>query len=165
LQATQVGQAAITDFILQNLRGKNVVDLYSGCGTYSFPIAQTGANVRAFEGSYEMVLAFNNAIRQNGLDDKMSAQTRDLFKNPVRADELKNFDTIIINPPRNGALPQTQQIAKAGVANVIMVSCNPATFERDAKCLLQAGYIIDKIVPIDQFLWSNHLELVASFKK
>lgn len=166
LQATKAGQDAITSFVLEHTNGsKNVADLYSGCGTYSFPTAQNGAHVSAYEGSYDMVLAMNNAIRQNKMDDLITAQSRDLYKNPVRADELKQFDAIIINPPRNGALPQVQQITKSDVANVIMVSCNPQTFERDAKCLLDSGYTLEKIVPIDQFLWSNHLELTAYFKK
>ena len=166
LQATQAGQNAITDFILQNLKGaKTVADLYSGCGTYSFPMAQTGSIVSAYEGSYDMVLAMNNAIRQNGMDSQISAQSRDLYKSPVRADELNAFDAIIINPPRNGALTQVKQIAHSGVKDVVMVSCNPQTFERDAKCLIDTGYKLEKIVPIDQFLWSNHLELAAYFKK
>jgi len=166
LQATQAGQDAITNFILQYLAGaKNIADLYSGCGTYTFPIAQSGCRVSAFEGSYDMALALNNTIRQNDMEGLITAHTRDLYKNPVRADELKQFDAIVINPPRNGALPQTQQIAKSGVANVVMISCNPQTFERDAKAMLEAGYKLSKIVPIDQFVWTNHLELAAFFQK
>jgi 23S rRNA (uracil1939-C5)-methyltransferase len=170
VQATQAGQDAITDFILRHIKHaktatKKIADLYSGCGTYSFPIAQTGANVTAYEGDYEMVFALNAAARKNNLETCLQAQSRDLYKKPLRADELKHFDAIVVNPPRNGALPQCQEIAKSGVRQVLMVSCNPQTFERDAKCLLAAGYKLDEIVPIDQFLWSKHLELVAKFSK
>lgn len=166
LQATAAGQSAITDFILQHTKpSKNVVDLYSGCGTYSFPMAELGKEVSAYEGDYEMVMALNSAARSNGMEKNLNGQSRDLYKKPLRANELEFFDTIIINPPRNGALPQAKEIAKSGVKNVVMVSCNPQTFERDAEYLLKAGYILENIMPIDQFYWSNHLELVANFVK
>lgn len=166
LQATAAGQAAITEFVLRHTgSAKNVADLYSGCGTYSFPLAETGAIVAAFEGDYDMVFALNAAARKNGLEKNLSGQSRDLYKKPVRSDELGGFDAVVINPPRNGALPQTQHIARSGVADVIMVSCNPQTFARDAKCLLDAGYELIEAQAIDQFYWTKHLEVVTYFKK
>ena len=166
LQATQAGQDAIVDFVLEKAKGAvNVVDLYSGCGTYSLPLARAGAHVVAFEGDYDMVFALNAAARKAALDDSLSAQSRDLFKKPLRASELKAFDMAVINPPRNGALPQTQQLAEAELNKIVMVSCSPQTFERDAKALLLAGWKLLEVVPIDQFYLTKHLELVAYFEK
>lgn len=166
LQATEEGQAGITDFILREMQGrKRVLDLYCGCGTYSFPLQQSGSRVSAYEGSYEMVTAMQNAIRRHGLEEAMQVSQRDLFKNPVKAEEMRGFDGVVINPPRNGAESQAKQLAKSAVPKIVMISCNPATFERDAKHLLAGDYKLTSALPIDQFYWSAHLELVAAFER
>jgi 23S rRNA (uracil1939-C5)-methyltransferase len=166
LQATHIGQMAITKIILEQTQGfKRVADLYCGCGTYSLPLVQEGHIVHSYEGSNEMVTAIHNAARKNNIEDKITPHLRDLFKRPLKQHELKNFDALVINPPRNGAKPQADEIAESGIKKVIMVSCNPATFERDAQSFIHGGYKLISATPIDQFYWNSHLELVAVFEK
>lgn len=165
LQATQIAQDAITQFVLRHAGiHKNVIDLYCGCGTYALPLAQNGCHVTACEGSEDMVAALHNAALQHTLA-KLNAQVRDLIKDPVPASELNRFDIAILNPPRNGAGPQVRELAKSNINNIVMVSCNPATFERDAKTLLQSGFVLKEATPIDQFYQTHHLELVAFFER
>ena len=166
LQATEKSQNAITDLVSEHLHGCDVIaDLYSGCGTYSFALIKQALRVSAYEGADEMAAAMNNACVANDMDDKISTTVRDLFTDPLSVEELNHFDGLVINPPRNGALPQVQAIGESTVKKVVMVSCDPATFKRDAKCLIDAGYTLTLAVPIDQFYWSRHLELVAVFEK
>jgi 23S rRNA (uracil1939-C5)-methyltransferase len=164
LQATEAGQAAITTLVTASLHQcEHVADLYSGCGTYSFPLIETVRNISAFEGSEDMVSAMHNAITHYGLEGKICVSVRDLFKHPLNNQALSHFDGVVINPPRNGALPQIKHIATSKIPNVVIVSCNPATFKRDAQWLLDSGYRITSATAIDQFYWTNHLEIVASF--
>lgn len=166
LQATQEGQDAITALVTRHLQGCNTIaDLYSGCGTYSFPLIRQAQRVSAYEGVDEMAAAMNDACVAEGLDEKIATTVRDLFTDPLDAEELSHFDGIVINPPRNGALPQVRHIGESTVGKVVMVSCDPSTFKRDAKCLMDAGYRLTLAVPIDQFYWSRHLELVAVFER
>lgn len=166
LQATEAGQKAITSLVLEHTQGhEKVADLYCGCGAYSFPLAQQGHSIWAYEGNYDMVIATTNAIRNNGLEETIFAETRDLVKHPLRPNDLEKFDAVVINPPRNGASPQVKQIAQSNVAKVVMVSCSPVSFERDAHYLLDAGYAMTSITPIDQFYQTKHLELVAVFSR
>ena len=165
LQATQASQQAMTGLVLRySQNSTTMADLYSGSGTYSFPLAAQGKNISAYEGNSEMVGAILNAARRH-FPDSLGANTRDLYNEPLTQQELSRFDGVVINPPRNGALPQITNIAKSTVKTVIMVSCNPATFERDAAALLAGGYIMVEATPIDQFHWSPHLEIVALFTR
>ena len=143
-------------------KASRVMDLYSGCGTYSLPLLAAGKIVHAVEGSQEMVAALHNAARKTA-PERIHSSVRDLYRDPVKTEELNRFDAVVINPPRNGALPQCEAIAKSTVPLVIMVSCNPATFARDAAALIKGGYRLESATPIDQFLWSHHLELIAKF--
>ncbi len=95
----------------------------------------------------------------------VTAETRDLARRPVLAVEFKKIDTVLFDPPRAGALEQTAEIAASKVAKVIGVSCNPATFARDARVLIDAGFSLDRVLPVDQFLWSPHVELVGVFTR
>lgn len=165
-QATVLGQTAITERVLKHCHGfKRVADIYSGIGTYAFPLVEAGHQVEAYEGSVEMTTTLHNAARRANLENKVSATARDLFRQPLNVSELARFDAVVINPPRNGALPQFQSLAKSGVTRIVVVSCNPATFERDAIPLRDVGYRLLEATPIDQFTWSPHLELVAAFEK
>lgn len=166
LQATKQGQQAITAQIMAHLpiKAKQVIDLYAGCGTYSFAVAEQ-AKVFAVEGSSAMADTINRTAVLHSMAGRVSAIARDLVKQPVLPKELDRYDTIVINPPRNGAKAQAEQIAKSKVPVVIMVSCNPISFATDAKILLQAGYTLIHAVGIDQFVWSGHLELVAVFTR
>ena len=93
------------------------------------------------------------------------AEARDLVRRPVLAEELKRIDTVVFDPPRSGAAEQSAELARSSVARVIGVSCNPATFARDAKTLVDAGFVLKHILPVDQFLWSPHIELVGVFER
>ncbi len=163
LQATKAGEEAIRDVISHNIQGNHIIDLYSGCGTYSLPLAKAGRQVAAYEGNYEMVVALNNAAIAEGIDANITAHQADLFKRPLTAKALQPFESAIINPPRNGALPQIKALAMREMPQVIMVSCNPATFQRDAAHLLNSGYSLQSLTPIDQFYMTHHLELVGVF--
>ncbi len=166
LQASSAAQVFIISLIKKYLADcRNIADIYSGCGTYSFPLHNKNRHIHAYEGSEDMASAMHNAILQHDLADYITVSIRDLFKKPLNYNELKYFDGVVINPPRNGALPQVQQLAKSGVKKIVMVSCNLATFERDAASLYNAGYELAEATPIDQFFWSAHLELVAYFIK
>jgi 23S rRNA (uracil1939-C5)-methyltransferase len=164
LQAAKEGEEAILAVVLERTKGcRRVVDLYSGCGSYSFPLAQQAEETSAYEGAPDMAAALHNAIRKHGLEGRLSAHCRDLFVSPLSAEELGRFDAAVVNPPRNGAEPQTRQLANSGVGTIVMVSCNPASFARDAAVLLAAGFRMTCAVPVDQFHWSAHLEVVAAF--
>lgn len=164
LQATNDSQNALIDFVENNLHGHNkIADLYSGCGTFSFPIAKNANFIGSYEGSDEMVSTIYNASLQNNLEQKINATKRNLFNKPLSPKELNNYDAVIVNPPRNGALPQIRNISKSQIKKLIMISCNPKTFKRDALNLLQNGFKIKSIRAIDQFLYSPHLEIAACF--
>src|SRR5690606_12081198 len=87
---------------------------------------------------------------------------RDLFRNPLRPEELKSYDAAVTDPPRAGAQAQTEALAHSGLSRIAMVSCNPATFARDVRVLVDNGYELVAVTPVDQFLWSPHIELVAA---
>lgn len=163
LQATQASQKAMVELVLKHCAGYRVVaDLYCGCGTFSLPLAHAGHAVRAYEGGQEAVTALFNAVRRGGLD--ITAQVRDLYALPLTV-ELQGVEAAVINPPRNGALPQSKALAQSGVKKIVMVSCNPATFVRDAQALQAGGFRLVELTPVDQFTWSHHLELVGVFAR
>lgn len=163
LQATKAGQIAITAEVLQGLKGaRKIIDLFSGIGTYSFPLSET-AEVRAYEGSTEMIGALNEAAMK--YQKQIKGFVQDLEARPLPPDQLNWADGIVINPPRNGAGPLSKQIALSHVKKMVMVSCNPASFERDKKILEKGGYQMIRAVPIDQFHYTPHLEIVAVFTK
>ncbi len=166
LQASADAETYMRHIILQHLDGcKSIVDLYCGAGTYTLPLAATGARLQAYEGDNEMIAALYNAARRHGIEGRVTTAVRDLYRAPVTARELERNDGAVINPPRNGAEPQTKELAKSGIKKIVMVSCNPATFTRDAKHLQTAGYMLKEARPVDQFYWTPHLELVACFIK
>ena len=103
----------------------------------------------------------SNFLRLHGI----TAQARDLVRRPVLAEEMKRIDTVVFDPPRAGAAEQSAEIARSGVARAIAVSCNPATFVRDARTLVDAGFTLERVLPVDQFLWSPHVELVGVFSR
>ncbi len=161
LQATKAGEAALLAAAREAVgRAARVIDLFSGCGTFTFPLAET-AHLHAVEGQAEMIAALTHAARfAEGLKP-ITAETRDLFRRPVLADELSKFDAILIDPPRAGAEAQMREISRSRVPIIASLSCNPVSFARDTKILLDAGYRLDWVQPIDQFRWSPHVELAA----
>ena len=142
-----------------------VADIYAGFGAYSFAISHLVKKITAFEGDEKMVSLINKNAAANNLGGKVLAEKKDLFLNPIRAKELKSFDLIIINPPRNGAAPQILEITKSAIKNLIYVSCNPQTFAYDAKILVDSKFKVKNLVALDQFYSTKHLELIAVFEK
>jgi 23S rRNA (uracil1939-C5)-methyltransferase len=163
LQATQEGEAALLDGVLEALGDvKHVADLFAGCGTFALPLA-TRARVHAVEGEKAMIAALDHGWRNAKAVKHVTHEARDLFRNPLLPDELAPFDGVVIDPPRAGAEAQVEQLALARVPKIAFVSCNPVTFARDAARLLEAGYEMPWVQVVDQFRWSTHVELVAAF--
>ena len=165
LQATMHGEAALLRAVAEALGGSGtrslrVADLFCGCGTFALPLAQRHA-VHAVEGDAEMVSALLAGARMAPGLRPVTAEARDLFRRPLLASELARLDAVVIDPPRPGAEAQTAEIARSRVPVVVMMSCNPVTFARDAGCLVDAGYRLDWVQPVDQFRWSAHVELAA----
>ncbi|MBX7146864.1 MAG: methyltransferase [Alphaproteobacteria bacterium] len=166
LQPTKFGEKKIIEIIFNGIgKSKKILDLFAGCGPFSFALSNKKLTVHAYEGEKNSVEAALHAIKHYNLQNKLSFRQRDLFLEPLTGNELKEFDCAIFNPPRAGALKQAITLAKSNIPLIIGVSCNPATFVRDAEILREGGYILQEIHPIDQFLWSHHLELVAIFSK
>ena len=163
LQATKEGEQALVNIITKHAaNATKIADLFSGCGTFSLPLARI-ANVHAIEGQADMLTALDQGWRQSNGLKRITTETRDLFRRPLTPDELNQFDTVVIDPPRAGAQTQFEQIAIAKPDLVIAVSCNPTTFARDAKTMVDAGYNVGPIDVIDQFRWATHVELVTCF--
>jgi 23S rRNA (uracil1939-C5)-methyltransferase len=165
LQASPLSEGDMAGIVREAVKdARRVADLFCGCGTFTFPIAET-ANVYAADSTAAAIAALKTAAgRTPGLKG-IEAEARDLFRRPMLASEMKGFDVIVFDPPRAGAEAQAKEIADSKVARVVGISCNPQTFARDAKILLNGGFKVDKVTPIDQFLWSNHIELVATFSR
>jgi 23S rRNA (uracil1939-C5)-methyltransferase len=165
LQATQEGEAALLAAVRHALGPqKRVVDLFSGVGTFTLPLA-ADMEVHAVEGDAAMTKALDLAGRNTPNLHRISTETRDLFRRPLEPDELLTFTGAVIDPPRAGAEAQTDRLAASKVPVIAAVSCNPVTFARDAKVLLASGYRLDWIQVIDQFRWSTHIELVARLSR
>jgi 23S rRNA (uracil1939-C5)-methyltransferase len=163
LQPTAAGEAALVAVVAQALAGcRHVADLYAGCGTFSFPLAR-GARVHAVEGDAEAIGALAAAARRAALGQTITAEHRDLATDPLTEGELTRFDGVVFDPPRAGARSQADRLARSTVPKVVAVSCDPATFARDARILVDGGYRLVEATPIDQFIWSPHLEVVALF--
>jgi 23S rRNA (uracil1939-C5)-methyltransferase len=164
LQATREGEAALVSFVRGAVRGATrVADLFSGVGTFSLPLAED-AEVHAVEGDAAMIEALQKGWRGAPGLHRVTAEVRDLFRNPLLPEDLRRFDAAVIDPPRAGAEAQVRELAQARLPVVAYVSCNPASFARDARVLLAAGYRMDPITVVDQFRWSPHVELATRFR-
>jgi 23S rRNA (uracil1939-C5)-methyltransferase len=163
LQATREGEAALVAVVLDATRGAaRVADLFSGVGTFALPLAES-AEVHAVESDAAMLEALGKGWRGAPGLRRVTTEARDLFRRPLLAEELARFDAAVIDPPRAGAEAQVAQVARARRPVVAYVSCNPASFARDARALLAAGYRMDPITVVDQFRWSAHVELATRF--
>ncbi|CUH49902.1 class I SAM-dependent RNA methyltransferase [Ruegeria atlantica] len=163
LQATKDGEQALLKAVSEAVGGsKRVVDLFAGSGTFSLPLAE-GAEVHAVEGEAAMTQALDQGWRRAQGLKRITTEARDLFRRPLMPDELKSFDAVVIDPPRAGAEAQVTELAQALRPVIAYVSCNPVTFARDAKILVNAGYTLEWVQVVDQFRWSSHTELAARF--
>jgi 23S rRNA (uracil1939-C5)-methyltransferase len=163
LQATADGEAALRDAVRDAVGdAKIVADLFSGLGTFALPLSAS-AKVLAAEVARDAILSLKAAAAQAGRP--VVADHRDLFRRPYTAAELSRFGAVVLDPPRAGAKEQVTELAKADLPRIAYVSCNPATFARDAKTLVEGGWRLDWIRPVGQFRWSTHVELAASFRR
>ncbi|PJB70546.1 MAG: 23S rRNA (uracil(1939)-C(5))-methyltransferase RlmD [Alphaproteobacteria bacterium CG_4_9_14_3_um_filter_47_13] len=161
LQATEEGQEALTSFAVAGLSRKSrVADLYAGCGTFTFSLLDQGHRVDSFEGNKA---ALDSLTQAGKGDSRVQSYQRDLVKEPLTFQELKIYDAVVIDPPRVGALRQMEEIGRSSVSKVISISCNPDSFARDAKILVQNGFILKRLKVVDQFLWSPHVEVAGLF--
>ena len=163
LQATADGEAMLVGAARDWLQDCGpVADLFSGLGTFAFALAK-GREIAAFEAAREPHLACQQAARRSKL--AVTAHHRDLFRNPLRAEELAGFDAVILDPPRAGAKQQIEQIAQSDLSRVVYVSCNPMSWARDCAALKDAGFAMEQARPVGQFRWSTHVELASLFTR
>jgi len=161
LQPTKPGEAALVAAVMDALPAKGrFADLFAGCGTFSGSMLERGP-VEAFDNVESAIRALEKARGPKPL----KAVLRDLFRNPLDPEEANRFDAIVVDPPRAGAQEQARMLATAKTPLVIAVSCSPATFARDARILVDGGYVLESVKVIDQFTWSHHVELVAVFAR
>ena len=163
LQATKQGEAALLAAVREATQGAHrVADLFAGCGTFSLPLA-ADAEVHAVESDALMTDALDQGWRMAAGLKPVTTESRDLYRRPLLPDELARFDAVVLDPPRAGAEAQVAELAQTQVPCIAYVSCNPVTFARDARVLVTAGYDLAWVQVVDQFRWSAHTELAASF--
>jgi 23S rRNA (uracil1939-C5)-methyltransferase len=164
-QATKPAEEAMAELVLTALgKAKRVADLFAGSGTFALRIARQ-AKVHAVEGEEKAIKALDHAARNTQGLKPVTVERRDLFRRPLMASELKVYDAVVFDPPRAGAEDQCKELARSGVKTIIAVSCNPVSLARDLAILTAAGYRIRLVTPIDQFLWSAHVEAIAVLEK
>jgi 23S rRNA (uracil1939-C5)-methyltransferase len=163
LQPTKEGEHLLQRFVLDAAKGaRTVADLFAGCGTLSLALAEQHA-IHAVDSIASQVDALLAAARPGRA--RLTGEARDLFRRPLLPAELARFDAVVLDPPRPGAMAQAKALAQSKVARVLYVSCNAASFARDARILADGGYRLERVHPIDQFLWSPHVELFARFSR
>ena len=161
LQAVPQAESAMIDLVTSALgKSKLVGDLFCGLGTLTLPIAQK-ARVMAYDSDRNAIVALDEALRKNQGLKPTTTRPRDLFRDPLSPMEMKDLHAVVLDPPRAGAKAQCERLAQSKVKRVVMVSCNPATLARDLRILIDGGYTLIAVTPIDQFLYSQHLEAVA----
>ncbi|MFV0386440.1 class I SAM-dependent RNA methyltransferase [Paracoccus sp. (in: a-proteobacteria)] len=165
LQATAEGEAALLAAVRDMTRGAvRIADLFAGCGTFTLPLAET-AQVHAVEGLAAPLAALDAGWRGAPGLQRVTTEARDLARRPLLAGELAGFDAIVIDPPRSGAEAQCREIARSDVPRIAFVACDPVNFARDARILAEGGYDLTRLLVVDQFRWSPHVETVAGFHR
>lgn len=169
LQATHAGEAALVAAVREAVGGAvdgagQVADLFAGSGTFALPLSET-AEILAVDADGAALDALARGWREAEGLKRITTERRNLLSRPLLAHELARFEAVIFDPPRAGARAQAEQIAISAVPRIAAVSCNPATFARDARALINGGYRLDWVLPVDQFRWSAHVELTAAFSR
>jgi 23S rRNA (uracil1939-C5)-methyltransferase len=165
LQATPRAENAMAELVIDHIgKAKRVADLFAGCGTFSLRLAKKSA-VHAVEFEAPALAALDHAARNSQGLKPVTVERRDLFRRPLQPMDLKNIDALVFDPPRAGAEAQCHELAKSKVARIAAVSCNPVTLARDLAILIAGGYRLTSVTPIDQFLWSSHVEAVALLER
>jgi 23S rRNA (uracil1939-C5)-methyltransferase len=160
-QAEHALQAAVTECVGGATRS---LDLFAGCGTFALSLAEC-AEIHAVESDAAMLHALDSGWRQATGLKRITNEARDLFRRPLLPAELTKFDSVVIDPPRAGAEAQSRALAACTIPRIAALSCNPATFARDAKLLVAGGYRLDWVQMVDQFRFSPHVELAAQFTR
>jgi 23S rRNA (uracil1939-C5)-methyltransferase len=164
LQATAAGEVILARLVAEHVgKAKAVADLFCGVGPFALRLAER-ARVTAADSDADAIAALRQAAKTPGLKP-IEAEGRDLFRRPLSPDELKSFDAVVFDPPRQGAEAQVRQLAASRAPVVVAVSCNPATFARDARILADGGYRLMSVTPVDQFHYSAHVEIVAKLAR
>ena len=165
LQATAAGEAALARLVLDHVGdAKRVADLFCGIGTFALRMAER-ARVSAADSEASAIKALERAAANTSGLKPVACQVRDLFRRPFMAADLKGIDAVVFDPPRQGAETQARELANSGVPVVVAVSCDAATFARDARTLVDGGYKLVSVTPVDQFRYSFHVEMVGKFEK
>ncbi|MCH4544578.1 class I SAM-dependent RNA methyltransferase [Rhizobium changzhiense] len=164
-QATKPAEEAMAELVIAHAgKAKRIADLFAGSGTFSLRLARIG-RVHAVEAEAKALAALDHAARNTQGLKPVSVEKRDLFRRPLMTQEFKPYDAVVFDPPRAGAEVQCQELARSGVKRIVAVSCNPLTLARDLAILVEGGYRITQVTPIDQFLWTSHVEVVATLEK
>jgi 23S rRNA (uracil1939-C5)-methyltransferase len=165
LQATVEGEERLARLVLDHVGGaKRVADLFCGIGTFALRMAER-ARITAADSDAAAIKALQQAAAKTSGLKPVEAQARDLFRRPFMAAEFKGYDAVVFDPPRQGAETQAHELAKSAVPVVVAVSCDAATFARDARILVDGGYKLAGVTPVDQFRYSFHVEMVAKFER
>jgi 23S rRNA (uracil1939-C5)-methyltransferase len=165
LQATALGEETFSRLVLEHVgEAKSVADLFAGIGPFALRLAER-ARVLAADSDAGAIDALRRAAATTRGLKPVTAERRDLFRRPFVPEELTGFDAVVFDPPRQGAQAQARELANSRVPIVVAVSCNPATFARDAKILIEGGYRLGEVTPVDQFRYSAHVEIVARFAR
>jgi 23S rRNA (uracil1939-C5)-methyltransferase len=165
VQPVAEAEHAMQQLVVAGLAGApRLLDLFAGCGTFTFPLA-TKHPVHAVETEEGALEAIDHAVRAARGLKPVTHEQRDLYRRPLVPAELKRFDGVVLDPPRAGARSQCEQLAKSNIRKIVYVSCDPATLARDARTLVDGGFTLAAVTPIDQFLWSPHIELVGYFER
>jgi 23S rRNA (uracil1939-C5)-methyltransferase len=165
LQPTREGEAILQARVTEAVgKARKIVDLFSGCGTFALPLAEK-AQIHAVDADGPMLTALAAAARSTSGLKPVTTEKRDLFKRPLTPSELKRFDAAVLDPPRMGALTQVKKLSSSRLKSIAYVSCDAASFARDARVLIDGGFRLDWLVGVDQFLWSAHIELAAAFSR
>lgn len=155
----------MADIVLQHLEGsRKCADLFAGCGAFALRLARQ-ASVRAVEAETAALQALDRAARHHPGLKPVGIERRDLFRSPLQPEDFKPLDAVIFDPPRAGAEAQCRALAKSTITKVAAVSCNPMTLARDLRILIDGGFKLLRVTPIDQFLWSPHVEAVALLER
>ena len=165
LQATVAGEEALAALVSEHCkRGKYIADLFCGVGPFALRLAAK-SRIAAFDSDAGAIAALQKAATSTSGLKPVKAEARDLFRRPLMPQELRDYDTVVFDPPRQGAQAQVTQLAASKIPVVVAVSCNVTTFARDAKILIDGGYKIEGVTPVDQFRHTPHVELVARFRR
>lgn len=165
LQATVEGEHTLARLVVSHAgKARHIADLFAGIGTFALRLAER-ARIAAADSDASAIKALAQAAAKTSGLKPVEAQARDLFRRPFVAVELKDFDAVVFDPPRQGAEAQARELAKSAVPLVIAVSCDAATFARDSKILIGGGYRLAAVTPVDQFRYSHHVEIVAAFER